>query len=234
MTLAAILVCSAFSASAAPLAAARSSRAASQQATGTAGRLQNRRLRDRHSGAERSDFASAANLRHQSGQAARALTKRRRHTKRVCPLRNRLPPPVPTAAGSTPPRAGNRFPWRNAGTSTTLSAAEGDCAAGRNLGTQYSVGWRGRQSDPQSAGHRQSNAGRDGSESQEDRRPAAQCEPAGHGQSNPPVHGSVEGGGGDGDLERARTLAWKAQLLSEELVKPQEQSINQWTRVTRP
>jgi len=25
---------------------------------------------------------------------------------------------------------------------------------------------------------------------------------------------------GDGDLERARTLAWKAQLLSEELVKP--------------
>jgi hypothetical protein len=26
----------------------------------------------------------------------------------------------------------------------------------------------------------------------------------------------------DGDLERARTLAWKAQLLSEELVKPQE------------
>ena len=26
----------------------------------------------------------------------------------------------------------------------------------------------------------------------------------------------------DGDLERARTLAWKAQLLSEELVKPEE------------
>jgi hypothetical protein len=25
---------------------------------------------------------------------------------------------------------------------------------------------------------------------------------------------------GDGDLERARTLAWKAQLLSDELVKP--------------
>ena len=25
---------------------------------------------------------------------------------------------------------------------------------------------------------------------------------------------------GGGDLERARTLAWKAQLLSEELVKP--------------
>jgi hypothetical protein len=25
---------------------------------------------------------------------------------------------------------------------------------------------------------------------------------------------------GDGDLERARTLAWKAQVLSEELVKP--------------
>jgi iron uptake system EfeUOB component EfeO/EfeM len=25
-----------------------------------------------------------------------------------------------------------------------------------------------------------------------------------------------------GDLERARTLAWKAQLLSEELVKPQQ------------
>jgi len=25
-----------------------------------------------------------------------------------------------------------------------------------------------------------------------------------------------------GDLERARTLAWKAQLLSEELVKPEE------------
>jgi hypothetical protein len=27
---------------------------------------------------------------------------------------------------------------------------------------------------------------------------------------------------GDGDLERARTLAWKAQLLSEELVKPEK------------
>jgi hypothetical protein len=26
----------------------------------------------------------------------------------------------------------------------------------------------------------------------------------------------------DGDLERARTLAWKAQLLSEELVKPEK------------
>jgi len=25
---------------------------------------------------------------------------------------------------------------------------------------------------------------------------------------------------GDGNLERARTLAWKAQLLSEELIKP--------------
>ncbi len=25
---------------------------------------------------------------------------------------------------------------------------------------------------------------------------------------------------GDGDMERARTLAWKAQVLSEELVKP--------------
>jgi len=25
---------------------------------------------------------------------------------------------------------------------------------------------------------------------------------------------------GDGDLDRARTLAWKAQVLSEELVKP--------------
>jgi hypothetical protein len=27
----------------------------------------------------------------------------------------------------------------------------------------------------------------------------------------------------DGDLERARTLAWKAQILSEELVKPEKQ-----------
>jgi hypothetical protein len=27
---------------------------------------------------------------------------------------------------------------------------------------------------------------------------------------------------GDGDLERARTLAWKAQVLSEELVKPEK------------
>jgi hypothetical protein len=27
---------------------------------------------------------------------------------------------------------------------------------------------------------------------------------------------------GDGDMERARTLAWKAQVLSEELVKPAE------------
>ena len=26
-----------------------------------------------------------------------------------------------------------------------------------------------------------------------------------------------------GDLERARTLAWKAQLLSEELIKPEKQ-----------
>ena len=26
----------------------------------------------------------------------------------------------------------------------------------------------------------------------------------------------------DGDMERARTLAWKAQVLSEELVKPAE------------
>jgi hypothetical protein len=26
-----------------------------------------------------------------------------------------------------------------------------------------------------------------------------------------------------GDLDRARTLAWKAQLLSEELVKPEQQ-----------
>jgi hypothetical protein len=28
---------------------------------------------------------------------------------------------------------------------------------------------------------------------------------------------------GAGDLERARTLAWKAQLLSEELIKPEKQ-----------
>ena len=59
-------------------------------------------------------------------------------------------------------------------------------------------------------------------EPEKNRGHATHNEPAGHGQPNPPVHGPVESSRHLGDLDRARTLAWKAQLLSEELVKPKE------------
>ena len=73
-----------------------------------------------------------------------------------------------------------------------LSSVEGHCAAGRNLRHQHSVGG-GAAANVAPARHGQSNAGGDRSQPEENRRTATHLEPAGYGQSDPPVHGAVEG-----------------------------------------
>jgi hypothetical protein len=92
----------------------------------------------------------------------------------------------------------SRCKRRSSKSSADLPTVDRNCAPGGSPGTHDSTGRRGgRRPGSAPARHRQSNAECDRNEPEEDRRTPAHREPAGHGQSNPPVHGAIEDRGRD-------------------------------------
>ncbi len=171
--------------------------------------------------------SSAANPAKTSAEQTRSATaKRSHHKKRVLPANCDNSPPAAgqSASGTTP------TPADTAASGTTTPAASNPCPPPKVIVRQ------GGTSEPSiqlagGAGGNQASHQKDSANQMLDTT-EANLKKIGDHQLRPEQQDMVnqihqfmdqsKAAVGDGDLERARTLAWKAQLLSEELIKPEK------------